>query len=181
MRLEEVYFLPGNKVQNHHGGMVLLGDHIYIGNGHNNGFPMCLEFESGKVTWAPGRGPGTGSAAVLEADGKLYFRYQNGMMALIDADPHKYVVKGRFMLASHNSESWPHPVIVDGRLYLAIKMRSCATTSASTDRAELSERGSFAADFSAGPATHFVAKGNRPTKPVHGRMAATIGMRQTGP
>ncbi len=115
---EEVYFLPGNKVQNHHGGMVLLGDYIYMGNGHNNGFPLCLELKTGKVMWNGGRGAGTGSAAVLEADGELYFRYQNGVMALVEANPEKYVLKGKFDLATHNGESWPHPVIVDHCLYV---------------------------------------------------------------
>ncbi len=96
---KEVYFLPGNKVQNHHGGMVLLGDYVYMGNGHNNGFPLCLELKTGKIMWSGGRGAGTGSAAVLEADGELYFRYQDGVMALIEANPEKYVLKGKFKLA----------------------------------------------------------------------------------
>lgn len=115
---DEVYFLPGNKVQNHHGGMVLLDGYIYMGNGHNNGFPLCLELKTGKVMWKGGRGAGTGSAAVLEADGELYFRYQDGVMALVEANPEKYVLKGKFDLATHNGESWPHPVIVDHCLYV---------------------------------------------------------------
>jgi outer membrane protein assembly factor BamB len=115
---QEVYFIPGNKVQNHHGGMVLLGDYLYMGNGHNNGFPLCLDWKTGKVAWNGGRGPGTGSAAVLEADGELYFRYQDGMMALIEATPDGYNLQSKFLLPTHNSESWSHPVIVDRRLYL---------------------------------------------------------------
>ncbi|HXY37262.1 MAG TPA: PQQ-binding-like beta-propeller repeat protein [Planctomycetaceae bacterium] len=114
----EVYFLPGNKVQNHHGGMVLVGDYIYMGNGHNNGFPLCLDWKTGKIAWNGGRGPGTGSAAILEADGELYFRYQDGMMALIEATPDGYNLRSKFMLPTHNAESWPHPVIVDRCLYL---------------------------------------------------------------
>lgn len=114
----EVYYLPGNKTQNHHGGMVLLGDHIYMGEGHNNGFPLCIEWKTGRDAWRPGRGPGTGSAAIICADGHLYFRYQNGMMALIEATPAEYRLKGKFQLASRNGNSWPHPIIHDGRLYI---------------------------------------------------------------
>ena len=44
------------------------------------------------------RGPGTGSAAVTYADGKLYFRYQNGVMALIDATPARYHLVSKFQL-----------------------------------------------------------------------------------
>ena len=52
--------------QNHHGGFVLVGDHIYGGHGHNKGFPICLELATGKVVWGGDiRNAGTGSAAVV--------------------------------------------------------------------------------------------------------------------
>jgi hypothetical protein len=55
---------------------------------------------------------------VAYADGHLYFRYQNGTMALIQATPEAYHLKGQFKLAKINGESWPHPVIAGGKLYL---------------------------------------------------------------
>jgi outer membrane protein assembly factor BamB len=118
LQCEEVYFLKANEMQNHHGGMVLVGDHVYAGHGHNNGFPVCLELATGKAAWGPERGPGGGSAALLYADGHLYFRYENGIMALVEATPKGYRLKGSFKIASRLGESWPHPVIVDRRLYL---------------------------------------------------------------
>jgi outer membrane protein assembly factor BamB len=95
-----------------------VGNHIYCGNGQNEGFPLCLDIRSGKAAWKPGRGPGQGSAGVLYADGNLYFRYENGTMALIEANPEKYVLKGTFEIASKLDKSWPHPVIAGGRLFL---------------------------------------------------------------
>jgi outer membrane protein assembly factor BamB len=118
VKVNEVYFHPGNKVQNHHGGMVLVGNHVYLGHGHNQGLPMCVELLTGKIAWGPVRGPGAESAAVLYADGHLYFRYQNAVMALIEATPEAYRLKASFTLPSHLGDSWPHPVISDGRLYL---------------------------------------------------------------
>lgn len=118
VKAEEVYYRKANELQNHHGGMILLGDYVYFGKGHNNGFPVCVNFETGEPAWAPGRGPGTGSAAIAYADGNLYFRYQNGVMALIEATPEKYTLKSKFQLPMYGRESWPHPVIADGRLYL---------------------------------------------------------------
>ena len=115
---EEVYFLTSKEMQNHHGGMVLFGNHIYCGHGHNKGFPLCIEMKTGQVAWRPGRGPGAGSAAVVYADGHLYFRYEDGVMALIQATPEKYILKGTFQMSSALGKSWPHPVIVGGRLYL---------------------------------------------------------------
>jgi outer membrane protein assembly factor BamB len=115
---EEVYFLEASEMQNHHGGMVRVGDHVYCGHGHNQGFPLCVELKTGKVAWRPGRGAGTGSAAVVFADGHLYFRYENGTMALVEATPKEYRLKGSFRLASVRAQSWPHPVISGGKLYL---------------------------------------------------------------
>jgi len=115
---DEVYFLPGNKMQNHHGGMIFKDGFIYCGEGHNEGFPLCINSQTGKDAWRPGRGPGSGSAAIAYADGHLYFRYQDGTMALIEATPKAYKLKGQFKIASHNGESWPHPVIAGGKLYL---------------------------------------------------------------
>ena len=119
---QEVYFLPAKSFQNHHGGFVLIGDHIYAGHGHNRGFPICLELTTGKVVWggegSEVKGPGTGSAAVTAADGHLYFRYQNGKMALIEATPQGYREKGSFDIPGVDKPSWSHPVVVDGKLYL---------------------------------------------------------------
>jgi outer membrane protein assembly factor BamB len=118
VKVNEVYFHPGNKMQNHHGGMVLVDGHIYLGHGHNQGQPMCVELMTGKVKWGPVRGPGRESAAVLYADGNLYYRYQDAVLALIEATPEAYRLKASFKLPSHLDNSWPHPVIANGRLYL---------------------------------------------------------------
>ncbi|HEV3025875.1 MAG TPA: PQQ-binding-like beta-propeller repeat protein [Pirellulales bacterium] len=118
VKAEEQYFLEASKLQNHHGGMVLVGNHVYCGHGHNEGFPLCLEMLTGKIAWEPGRGPGSASAAITCADGHLYFRYQNGVLALIEAKPDMYVLKGSFQIPVVNGNSWPHPVVAGGRLYL---------------------------------------------------------------
>ncbi|MBU6238355.1 MAG: PQQ-binding-like beta-propeller repeat protein [Planctomycetes bacterium] len=116
--VKEVYYKSSKELQNHHGGMVMVGDYVYMGHGHNNGFPACVEWRTGKDQWEKGRGAGSGSAAILYADSKLFFRYQDGVMAMIDSDTKKYKLLGKFKLATHNGESWPHPVIVDGILYI---------------------------------------------------------------
>lgn len=118
VKAEEIYFLKADELQNHHGGMIKIGAYIYCGHGHNNGLPACIEMLTGKNMWEKTRGPGTGSAAVVFADGDLYFRYEDGTMALIEANPEKYNLKSHFTLASVKGKSWPHPAIVDGRLYI---------------------------------------------------------------
>jgi outer membrane protein assembly factor BamB len=114
----EVYFLDGNKLQNHHGGVIRIGDYIYGGHGHNNGFPFCLNVKEGSFAWRPVRGAGDGSAAVVYADGCLYFRYQNNVMALVDATPKGYRLISQFNLPGGLGTGWAHPVVVHGKLFI---------------------------------------------------------------
>ncbi len=116
---QEVYFLGPRTLQNHHGGLVLVGDYLYGGQGHNNGLPICVEFLTGKVMWGGDtRNAGSGSAAVVYADGNLIFRYQNGMVVLIEASPKGYKENGQFEIPGVSKPSWPHPVVAGGMLYL---------------------------------------------------------------
>lgn len=116
---EEIYFLKAKTLQNHHGGLVLVDGHVYGGHGHGRGMPICVEMKTGKVVWGGDiRGEGSGSAAVLYADGHLIFRYQSGEVALMEATPKGYQLKGVLKPEYQEDKSWAHPVIVDGLLYL---------------------------------------------------------------
>jgi outer membrane protein assembly factor BamB len=115
----ELYFLDSKTLQNHHGGLVLVGNHIYAGHGHNKGFPICVDFITGKVAWGGDiRNAGTGSAAVMYADGRLYFRYENGVVVLVEATPDGYREKGSFAIPNVRDPSWAHLAIADGQLYV---------------------------------------------------------------
>ena len=96
-----------------------MGDYLYFGNGHNNGFPVCVDLVSGDVKWGGKlRGVGQGSAAITAVDGHLIFRYQSGEVALIEATPKEYKLKGSFKPVYQERESWAQPVVANGKLYL---------------------------------------------------------------
>jgi outer membrane protein assembly factor BamB len=118
--VEEVYYHPAKVLQNHHGQMILKDGHLYFGHRHNNGFPVCVELASGKIAWGGStRGPGGGSAAITYADGHLVFRYEKGEVALIEATPAAYRLKGVFKPDYISDKPcWAHPVVIGGRLYL---------------------------------------------------------------
>lgn len=118
VKAEEVYYKSSKELQNHHGGMILSDGKIYLGQGHNNGFPQCVDLKTGDTLWDKSRGAGSGSAAITYADGHLFFRYEDHVMALIEANPDGYQLKGSFKIDSGNGKSWPHPVIQNGKLYL---------------------------------------------------------------
>ncbi len=113
----EVYFLDARQFSNHHGGVVLVGDYLYAGDGFNKGNPICLDFATGEILWKH-RPPGPGSAALLYADGHLIFRYDRGPIYLVEATPKAFRIKGTFTPPVGEGPAWPHPVIHDGRLYL---------------------------------------------------------------
>jgi outer membrane protein assembly factor BamB len=106
-----VYFTK--RMQNEHGGMVLVGDHVY---GFDRANLTCMDFKTGQVKWF-NRSVGEGSLTF--ADGHLYARGENGLVALVAATPEAYQEKARFTPGDRSGKTaWPHPVVTGGRLYL---------------------------------------------------------------
>ena len=52
------------------------------------------------------------------ADGHLYILSENNVVGLVEATPAGYREKGRFTIADQGWQSWAHPVVSRGRLYL---------------------------------------------------------------
>ena len=111
---EETY---NNKAMvNHHGGVILLDGHVY-GHSDSSGW-VCMDFKTGEVKWS---NPSVGKGSVTCADGLLYLRAEGGRgtVALVEATPAAYREKGRFDQPDRTTKnSWAHPVVANGRLYL---------------------------------------------------------------
>jgi outer membrane protein assembly factor BamB len=119
VKAEEVYFT--NKMQNHHGGMIVYEGSLYGANGGNaGGYLVNLDFATGNVLWderAGERRAPKGSVAL--ADGRLYYRTEDGPVLLIEPNSQRYVERGRFEQPERSDKpAWAHPVIANGRLYL---------------------------------------------------------------
>ena len=112
---EEVYFTP--RMQNHHGGMIVVDGALYGANGGNSGGILaCLDFKTGEVLWRDRRGP-KGSLAM--ADDRLYLRSEDGTLVLIEPNRDTYRERGRFEQPERTrSPAWTHPVIANGKLYV---------------------------------------------------------------
>lgn len=112
---EQVY--KNNVMVNQHGGVIKVGDHVY-GFSDGKGW-TCQDFKTGKAAWQEKGEIGKGSIGY--ADGRLYLRQEDkkGTLALIEASPEGYKEVGRFDQPERSSKnSWPHPVISDGKLYI---------------------------------------------------------------
>jgi outer membrane protein assembly factor BamB len=114
-KAEQIY--ANKDMANHHGGVVLAGDYIYGHSDSGNRF-KCLELKTGKVVWED---KSVAKCSVTCADGMLYVRAEGGAgtVALVEATPEGYKETGRFEQPERsNRNSWPHPVVAGGKLYL---------------------------------------------------------------
>jgi outer membrane protein assembly factor BamB len=104
------------KLDDHHGGVVLVDGYIY-GSGDQNGrYWVCLDFATGDVKYVA---PGVGKGSLTYADGMLYCLSERGTMGLAKADPSKHEVISQFRVPKGGGGSyWAHPVVIGGRLYL---------------------------------------------------------------
>jgi outer membrane protein assembly factor BamB len=117
----EVVYTKNPLVQNHHGGVVRVGDYIY-GHSDSKGW-VCFDFKKGgeEPVWAEKK---LGKGSVTFADGHLYcYSESGGEVALVEASPGGWKEKGRFTIPEKETPRpggaiWTHPVIADGKLYL---------------------------------------------------------------
>lgn len=118
-KLSEVYF--NKNMKNHHGGVVLVGDHVY---GYSDGFGWtCLDFQTGEIVWSEKNSLGKG--CVTCADGMLYCMDEvDATVVLAEASTKGWKEHGRFELAPLTNKRkpkgkiWTHPVVSNGKLYL---------------------------------------------------------------
>jgi outer membrane protein assembly factor BamB len=106
---------------NHHGGVILVGDHLY-GYSDSAKAWICQDLKSGDQVWASSS---LGKGAIHYADGMLYCLEENsGTLALIEASTKGWNEKGRFKLTPQTTQRspqgkvWTHPVVINGKLYL---------------------------------------------------------------
>jgi outer membrane protein assembly factor BamB len=116
---EEVYV--NKNMTNHHGGVVLVGEHLY-GYSDGKGW-VCQDFKTGEIVWSEKNKLGKGSLTC--AGDKLYlYTERGGEAVLIDASPDGWNEHGRFkidpqtMQRSSSGGIWTHPVVANGKLFL---------------------------------------------------------------
>ncbi len=110
VKAEESYFTT--EMMNHHGGMVLVNGYLY---GFSNMILTCIEFNTGKVMW---KDRSVGKGSITYADGMLYLLGEKQLVGLAEANSNAYVEKSRFPINDRGWDSWAHPVVIGGKLYI---------------------------------------------------------------
>ena len=67
---------------------------------------MVCRLQDGEGAVDAQGGEGGGSASMTYADGKLYIRYSDGWVALVDATADKYTELGAFKVPNGRSNTW---------------------------------------------------------------------------
>jgi outer membrane protein assembly factor BamB len=115
----EVWF--SKSMENHHGGVILHDNALFGANGGNGGgYLACLDFKTGEVLWNEKddkRRVTKGSVAF--ADGRIYYRTEEGPIVLIEPSRKEFLERGRFDQPERTDKpAWAHPVIANGKLYI---------------------------------------------------------------
>lgn len=117
---EEVWF--SKSMENHHGGMLVHDGCVYGANGGNGGgYLVCIDMKTGDVLWnerdSDKRRAEKGSMAF--ADGRIYYRTEDGDVLLIEPNRKEYIEHGRFEQPDRTRQpAWTHPVVANGKLYI---------------------------------------------------------------
>src|SRR4030095_11416630 len=108
---EELWF--SKSMENHHGGVILHDGALFGANGGNGGgYLACLDFKTGDVLWNEAdrdkRRVTKGSVAF--ADGRIYYRTEDGPIVLIEPSRKEYLERGRFDQPERTDKpAWAHP------------------------------------------------------------------------
>jgi outer membrane protein assembly factor BamB len=117
----EIVYSNKNMV-NHHGGVVLINDHIY-GFSDASGW-VCQNFKTGEQVWKQ-RIREVGKGSVLAVNDRLILQDERtGLLAVIAASPDGWKEFGRMELPEQtkiqtvDNMVWTHPVVANGKLYI---------------------------------------------------------------
>lgn len=118
--LQKAYFVrSGDILDNHHGGVVKLGDYVYGPNWLNNamGNWVCMDWNTGEIKYQT---KWINKGSIIAAEGMLYcFEEKTGNIALVKAIPEEFKVISSFKVPlGKKGPYWSHPFIHEGVLYM---------------------------------------------------------------
>jgi len=104
-------------LDNRHGGVILLNGFLYgASQMTNKGKWVCLEWKTGRLMYAE---PGIGEGSITYAERMFYTLSERREMGLVRAAPHEYKLVSHFTLPEGGQgNTWAHPVVCGGRLYV---------------------------------------------------------------
>jgi hypothetical protein len=97
-------------IKPYYNDLVIHKDHLY---GFDGIFFTCVSLEDGQGKWRT-RGYGNGQVLLLAEQGLLLVLSEKGEAVLLEANPERHTVRGRFQAIK--GKTWNHPVVAHGKL-----------------------------------------------------------------
>ncbi len=111
--LERLWTAPIDTCQH---GVVVVGDRLFGPFYRDNRRWVCIDLPTGGIRYETHE---LAMGASIWADGRLYCLAQDGEAVLMEPGADGFRFAGRFRLVPKKvSDAWPHPVLLDARLYL---------------------------------------------------------------
>jgi len=124
LNAKQIYHEKAKSMENHHGGVVLLGGVIYGFSKADGGVWMAQDLESGKVLWSQKVGRNA-SGSIALADGLLYcYNDKDGKCILAEPNREGWKPRGELTLPEQTANDrgkgaiWAHPVIANQKLFI---------------------------------------------------------------
>jgi len=105
-------------LDNHHGGVVKVGNYIFGSNWQHNGMGkwVCLNWNTGAIVYEQ---EWINKGSIIAAENYLYcYEEKTGTMGLVKAIPEKFEVISSFKISMGTGPHWAHPVIHNKTLYI---------------------------------------------------------------
>jgi outer membrane protein assembly factor BamB len=113
--LEEIW--RTEELDNHHGGVILINGNLYgASTFRNRNLLVCLDFKTGSNKYMD---KCVGKVSLTYADGMLYVLSIDGAMGLVKSTYMGHELVSSFEIPKGGKgNSWAHPVVCGGRLYI---------------------------------------------------------------
>ena len=113
--LEEIW--RTEELDNHHGGVILINGNLYgTSTFRNRNLLVCLDFKTGRNKYMD---KCVGKVSLTYADGMLYALSIDGVMGLVRPTPAGHELVSSFEIPKGGKgNSWAHPVVCGGKLYI---------------------------------------------------------------
>jgi outer membrane protein assembly factor BamB len=113
-KVEEVFVKRNKLMRNHHMTCVLKDQFIY---GFDDGRSelKCIDLRSAGEKWASAK---LAKGCLILAEGHLIVQAQDGTLALVEATPEEFRLKGTLPELLSGADCWALPALAHGRLYV---------------------------------------------------------------
>ena len=102
------------KADSRMGGAVYIDGYIYSSGDRFREW-FCIDYKTGEMKWSS---RDVAKGVVIAADGMLILYSERGELALAEASPEGFNLKGKTRVTLGSAQHWSHPVIHNGILYL---------------------------------------------------------------